>query len=157
MARAVSWNWHIELEDTSEIHAKTIAGFGSGEEGRIEVSDGSRKYRIRDNIFDVGEIPVTIYLRDNYADPNSEYSKMENWTNNNIVQDIFIVATDITGSGAKMKWQATECELAKGKKNDFDRNAKEADTMSYVILPREVEPIDLPGTDPSNVAPDANA
>lgn len=139
MSRIQSWNWHLEIGVGSQVHPVSLGEFGEGDEGRIEVADGSRKYRIRDNIWDIGEIECILYLRDDSLQPNSEYLRMEALCNNNVATDIYIVATDITGlSNEKMVWLCKQCEVTKGKKNAFDRNSKAADTVKYFILPQEV-------------------
>ena len=97
MSRMMSLNYHLEI-GSQKVYVRTISEFGDGEEGRIEAADGSRKYRIRDNIWDIGEIEVTIYLRDNFnSDELSEFSIMEDWTNNNRILDVYIIGTDIIG------------------------------------------------------------
>lgn len=143
MARMMSLNFHLEIADGVEVHPKTLGEFGEGDEGRIEAADGNRKYRVRDNIWDIGEIETEIYLRDNWSHPESEFSRMESWCNNNEIRDIYIVGTDIT-TNQKIAWLLSQCELAKGKKNGFDRNSKEVDSVKYYILPQSVELIDGP-------------
>jgi len=140
MARMVSWNYHLEIDEGVTIQPKTLSEFGEGDEGRVEAADGTRKYKVRDNIWDIGEIEVEIYLRDDWSSPESEFMRMEQWCNNNQIKDIYIIGTDITGGdNEKIVWHCAECELAKGKKNAFDRNGKEVDCVKYYILPQYVE------------------
>ncbi len=143
MARTQSLNYHLELDDGRIIEPRSLSEFGEGDEGRIEVADGARKYRTRDNIFDIGEIKTEIYLRDHWYEPTSEFSVMQEWSNKNLKKDIFIIGTDITGD-EKIAWYCTQCELAKGKKNDFDRNSKAIDFVTYYILPQDVTLINAP-------------
>lgn len=139
MSRMVSWNYHLEVNGF-EIHPRTLGEFGEGDEGRVDAADGTRKYKVRDNIWDIGEIEVTIYLREKYATANSEFLIMEAWCANNELYDVYIIGTDITGVGTeKIIWLCSQCELAKGKKNGFDRNSKEVDYVKYYILPQNVE------------------
>jgi hypothetical protein len=62
MGRANSWNVELHIGQNI-IHPLEVGEMGEGEEGRIKVADGSRAYQVRDQIFDIGEIPITILLK----------------------------------------------------------------------------------------------
>lgn len=136
MARATSFNYEIEMADGRVIHPLKIAEFSEGEEGRIDVADGSRKYKVRDQIFDIGEIEITILVtKDRY-----EYEIMQQWVTSGLIQDVYIIGRDASGI-ARLTWLLTNCDTAMGKKNEFDRNSKAVDTKKYFLLPEYVEEI----------------
>ena len=136
MARATSYNYEIELADGQTIHPMRIGEFGEGEEGRIEVADGSRKYRVRDQIFDIGEVEIEILItKDRY-----EYDIIQSWCLNGIIQDIYIIGRNAAGEAA-ITWLLRNCDIAMGKKNEFDRNSKAVDSKKYWILPEYVDEI----------------
>ena len=156
MSRITSYNLALLFDDGFLIHPKTIGEFGEGEEGRIDVADGSRKYKVRDQIFDIGEIELEIYIaEDSFAastykkdgedadgnvivsPPWTEYTYFQDWVANGGSKDLSIVALDVSGK-IKREWRCTGCELAMGKKNAFDRGSKSEDTKKYFLLPSNV-------------------
>lgn len=154
MSRAVSWNWELHLGENPDqwIYPSTIGEFGEGEEGRIEVADGDRRYRIRDQILSVAEIPVSILLRKD----RREYNLMQDWcraTGDDAVKDVALVAkgagrdaqtpsgVGATGAGREevMRFILYNCECAMGMKSPFDRQNKTSDTKMYYLIPTDVE------------------
>lgn len=136
MARATSYNYEIQLADGSVIHPLMIGEFSEGEEGRIDVADGSRKYKVRDQIFDIGEVEITILLtNDRY-----EYDLMQEWCLAGTIQDIYVIGRNAAGEAA-ITWLFTNCDTAMGKKNEFDRNSKAVDTKKYFLLPEYIEEV----------------
>ena len=149
MARATSYNWEIQLsaDPNDWVFPASIGEFGPGEEGRIKVSDGDRSYQIRDQIYDIGEIEVVIYIKED----KREYALMEAWCNDltNPARDIWLVARgagrdiDSGGDGREetMRFLLRNTECAMGKMSAFDRNAKTFDSKRYMLLPEFVEDV----------------
>ena len=157
MSRVTSYNLALLFDDGFLIHPKTIGEFGEGEEGRIDVADGSRKYKVRDQIFDIGEIELEIYIAAAFPGSSygtevttnadgeeittnltkSEYAYMQAWVVDGGERDVSIVALGVAG-GVEREWMCTGCELAMGKKNAFDRGSKSEDTKKYFLLPSNV-------------------
>lgn len=147
MARATSYNYEIRIGDdiTNTIYPASISEFGEGEEGRIKVADGDRKYNIRDQIYDIGEIEVVIYMKDDLR----EYNIMQAWCADTVnpVRDVWIIGRgagkDVESGGSgrveTTKWLCVNCECAMGKKSGFDRNGKTYDSKRYYIIPEIVE------------------
>lgn len=136
MARAVSYNWSIMVDD-QEIHPVEIGEFGEGEEGRIEVADGDRKYKIRDQIFNIDEIEVTILLRkDRY-----EYDIMQDWCISGETKDVFLIGRD-SAKVAQLTFLLTNTDCAMGKFTPFNRKSKDELRKKYMLLPEYVEEID---------------
>jgi hypothetical protein len=134
MARAYSLNWELQI-DGQIIHPLEIGEFGEGEEGRIKVADGSRKYSVRDQIFDIGEIPVTILMtRDRY-----EYDIMQAWSTSGVVKETVILRGRDGQRNAMITYILSDVELAMGQHNAFNRDSKEVDKKKYVMLPFLVE------------------
>jgi hypothetical protein len=144
MARGTSWNFELEVPGPNGgvVYPAEIGEWGAGEEGRIEVADGDRKYKIRDQIFNIDEIPITIYVRKDYDQPGSEYQIMENWCNSGLAKDVVLKAR---GAGRdpnrSLELQAIcyNCELAMGKHSAFNRGSKTVDTKHYFMIPEFVE------------------
>ena len=135
MARATSYNAEIVI-DGQTIYPLEISELGEGEEGRIDVADGSRKYKVRDQIFDIGEVAVTILLtKDRY-----EYEIMQDWCIIGDVKDVYVIYRN-SAQEARLTYLLTNCELAMGKKNAFNRNSKEVDTKKYTLLPEFIEEV----------------
>lgn len=135
MARAVSWNWELEV-DGQTIHPLEIGEFGEGEEGRIEVADGDRKYKIRDQIYNIDEITLTILIKmDRYY-----YNIMQDWCVSGATKNVFLIARD-SAKVAQMTLLCTNTQLAMGKHNAFNRQSKEADKKKYFMIPEYVEEI----------------
>lgn len=133
--RAVSWNWELQVND-AVVHPLEIGEFGEGEEGRIEVADGDRKYKIRDQIFNVDEIPVTILIKkDRYY-----YEVMQDWCLSGETRTAFLVARD-SAHEIQMTFRLANCDCAMGKHNAFDRANKEPDKKTYYLIPDDVEEI----------------
>lgn len=152
MARASSWNAEIHIGSNSYVvYPLEIGEIGEGEEGRIKVADGDRAYQVRDQIFDIGEIPVTILMTDaglTIANSSgsvqsitgaSEYSVMQSWCKNGTVEQYVYVIFRDSARKCKLQYTLTNVQLAMGKKNSFNRNGKEVDTHKYVMLPELIE------------------
>lgn len=134
MARALSLNWEYEV-DGHIIHPLEIGEFGEGEEGRIKVADGSRKYSVRDQIFDIGEIPITILVtRDRY-----EYDIMQEWSTSGDIKDTVILRGRDGRGVALYTYILSEVDCAMGQHNAFNRDSKEVDKKKYTLLPTFVE------------------
>lgn len=135
MARATSLNAEIVI-DGKTIYPLEISEIGEGEEGRIDVADGSRKYKVRDQIFDIGEVAVTIlFTKDRY-----EYEIMQDWCISGAVKDVYVIYRD-SAKNARLTYLLTNCELAMGKFHAFNRNSKEVDTKKYTMLPEFIEEV----------------
>lgn len=135
MARAVSWNWELQVNN-DVIHPLELGEFGEGEEGRIEVADGDRKYKIRDQIFNIDEIMVTILIKkDRYY-----YDVMQDWCMSGETRNVFLVARD-SAHEAQMTLLLSNCDCAMGKHNAFNRASKEADKKTYYLIPDYVEEV----------------
>ena len=142
MARATSLNVELVV-DGKYIFPLELGEVGEGEESRIDVADGGRKYKVRDQIFDIGEVPVTILLtRDKY-----EYLIMQDWCISGAVKDVAVNYRD-SARNIRFQYMMYNCECAMGKKNAFNRNSKEVDTKKYTLLPTDIE-------DTSTIIPDA--
>jgi hypothetical protein len=149
MARALSLNWDVQLgaDPSSWIFPTSIGEFGEGEEGRIDVADGDIRYKIKDEIFDVGEIPITILLKKD----RRELELMEAWATAqgvDAIRDVYLVGRgagrnneDGTGREIVFTYLLRQCECARGKKNAFDRQGKTFDTKSYILIPADVEEV----------------
>ena len=135
MARASSLNVEIVI-DGKVIYPLEVSEIGEGEEGRIKVADGSRAYQVRDQIFDIGEVAVTIlFTKDRY-----EYEIMQDWCMSGAVKDIYVIYRD-SAKNARLTYLLTNTECAMGKKNAFNRNSKEVDTKKYTMLPEFIEEV----------------
>jgi hypothetical protein len=134
-SRAVSWNWELKVDDQT-IHPLEIAEFGEGEEGRIEVADGDRKYKIRDQIFNIDEIEVRILItKDRF-----EYDIMQHWCTSGETKNVYLIARD-SAKETQMTFLLTNTDLAMGKHNAFNRKNKEEDTKRYFMIPEYVDEI----------------
>lgn len=135
MGRATSYNLEI-LIDGQTLHPMTFAEFSEGDEGRIEVSDGDVKYKIRDQIFNIDEVETEIYIHDDKVD----FDIMQAWVKSRSPKDVYIIFRD--GSGvAQLTFLFEKCDCAFGKKNAFDRNSKAADSKKYVLIPKEISQV----------------
>lgn len=152
MARASSWNVEIILGSNGyTIYPAEIGEIGEGEEGRIKVADGDRAYQVRDQIFDIGEVPFTILLTDTGLQIApvarsvqssvgiSEYSIVQEWcTSGRVEEAVYVIYRD-SARVNKLQYTLTNVQCAMGKKNAFNRNGKEVDTHKYVMLPELIE------------------
>ena len=149
MARASSLNVEVVVNGYT-IYPLELGEVGEGEEGRIDVADGGRKYKVRDQIFDIGEIPITILLTNTglaiASDGTqasaglSEYSEMQAWCTSGAVYDVFVIFRD-SAQTAVLTYQFSNTQCAMGKKNAFNRNSKEVDTKQYTLLPEFIEQV----------------
>lgn len=152
MARASSWNAEIILGSNNyTIYPSEVGEIGEGSEGRIKVADGDRAYQVRDQIFDIGEIEVTILMTDNglqigttagsvqSATGQSEYNIMQDWCTSGRVEEVVYVIYRDSARVNKLQYTLTNVQCAMGKKNAFNRNGKEVDTHKYVMLPELIE------------------
>ena len=143
MARATSFNWelHISENATDVIYPSSLGEFGEGEEGRLDVADGDRKYKIRDQIYDIGEVECTILIKDDFR----ELTLMDRWASSGLSRPVWLVAKgagkDNVGSGrvTTMTYLLTNCQCAMGKKNAFDRQSKTHESKKYFLIPEEIE------------------
>jgi hypothetical protein len=134
MARNTSWNVEIDV-DGNIIHPVTLGEFSEGEEGRIEVADGGRKYKIRDQIFNVDEVPLQINMK--AKDARFEYETMQAFVQSGLPRDVFVVFRDGAGV-AQLTYLFQNCDCAYGKKNAFDRKSKSEDMKGYILLPDDI-------------------
>ena len=159
MARAVSWNWELHFDNahTSVIYPTSVGEFGEGEEGRIDVADGDRKYKIRDQIYAINEIEITILIKND----RREYDLMQEWCMKGATRNMWLVAKGAgrdtasggTGREEKMRFLLGNCQCAMGKKSAFDRQSKTFDSKKYFLIPETVEEVRNASTesDPSAV------
>jgi len=135
MARAQSLNVWIEI-DGKKIYPLEVGEFSEGEEGRIKVADGERKYGVRDQIFDIGEVELTILLtKDRY-----EYEICQDWCQSGAIKDIYVVYYN-SAKTPVLTYLFTNTSLAMGKKNAFNRDSKEVDKKKYVLLPEFIQEV----------------
>ncbi|MCP4648815.1 MAG: hypothetical protein GY853_01865 [PVC group bacterium] len=147
MGRPQSYNYEIQIGSSAAavVYPASIGEFGEGEEGRIDVADGDRRYKIRDQIYDIGEIEVVVYLK---ADMR-EVNLMDRWAISGDSETVYIRArgegrddpstgVPVGGRTIMAEWELTDVECAMGKKSPFDRNSKAVDTKRYTLLPTEV-------------------
>lgn len=143
MGRAVSWNWEIHLSENPEewIYPSTLGEFSEGEEGRIDVADGDRKYKIKDQIYAIDEVEAVILLRTD----RREYDLLQSWARAGDTRDITVVAKgagrDAPAGGGRqemMVFAFLNCQIAMGKKSAFDRQGKTFDTMTYFLIPEDI-------------------
>jgi len=158
MSRAVSLNYEIQLPEGPAywIYPTSLGEFSEGEEGRIDVADGDRKYKIRDQIYAIDEIPFTILLRKD----RREYNILQAWckaVGDLAIKDpVYIVGrgagrdgmspaddnlTTSSGREIVIKFELSNCECAMGKKSAFDRQSKTFDTMTYYLVPTDIEDV----------------
>lgn len=135
MGRAVSLNWEIEI-DSKTIHPLTIGEMGEGEEGRVDTADGNRKYKVPDQMLDIGEIEVMILI----TDDKYYYDIMQEWANSGAIKTIYFIGRD-SAKNPELTYLASNCAISMGKKNAFDRKSKSEDTKKYWILPEDMEEI----------------
>lgn len=139
VGRAQAWNWEIDLGGGSVIPVLKLGEFSEGgEEGRIDVVDGSKKYKIGDQIYQINEIEVTILIKNSSERP--EYDAMKLFSEQTKPRDIFVTARDGEGK-AQMTFVFTNCRLAKGKKSAFDRESKKQETHTFFLLPDDINEI----------------
>ncbi len=132
MARAQSYNWEMEVEG-STVYPLSIGDFSEGEEGRIEVADGNRTYKIRDQVFSVDEVEVKILVKNDRI----EYDLMQNFVKSGKPRDVFIIGRDAVGT-TRMTYLFSNCECTFGKKSGFDRKSKAEETRSYFLIPEDI-------------------
>lgn len=152
MGRAVSWNWEVQLSDNPAdwIYPSSLGEMGEGEEGRIDVADGDRKYKIRDQIYAVDEVQVTILMRTD----RREYNLLRDWSRSGATKAaVYVVAKGAgkdapasggTGAGREemMIFVLKQCQCAMGKKSAFDRQSKAFDTMTFFLIPEDIEELE---------------
>jgi len=135
MARAVSWNWELQIDD-DVVHPFELGEFGEGEEGRIEVADGDRKYKIRDQIYNIDELMVKILIKKD----RKYYDVMQRWCLSGETKNIFLVGRD-SAHVAQMTFLLSNADCAMGKHNAVNRQNKEADTKTYYVIPDYVDEV----------------
>ncbi len=135
-ARAQSWNVELKI-GADVVYVQTLGEVSEGEEGRIEVTDGNRKYRIGDQIFDVGEIAVSVLVKN--KNENREHDVMEAFAKG-APRDVFAIWRDSQGV-AQLTYLLANCGLQRGRKNAFDRKSKAEDTHTYTLTPEDVRKI----------------
>jgi len=139
MARAVSWNWNLEVTGPNGglIFPLEVGEFGPGEEGRIEVADGDRKYKIADQIMNIDEIPITILIKKDLY----EYDIMEKWAerrdSDDGIKDVYLYMRDSAGV-AQLTFILGECQCARAKFTAFNRKSKDELRHKYILIPEDV-------------------
>ena len=137
-ARAQSWNWELVI-DGETVNIQTLGELSEGgEEGRIEVVDGSRKYRIGDQIFDIGEIATSVLIKNKTE--RREFDILNNFAKSAKPRDVFAVGRDKEGN-AQMTYLLSNCSLARAKKSAFDRKSKTEEIANFVLMPEDVEEV----------------
>ena len=135
MARRNSWNVEVVI-DKQAIHPLELGEIGEGAEGMIKVADCSRAYQVRDQIFDIGEVPLKILVtKDRY-----EYDICQNWCISGEAKNVYVIFRD-SAKVAQLTYLLTNTQLAMGKKNAFNRNSKEFDTKQNNMLPEYIEEV----------------
>jgi hypothetical protein len=132
MGRATSYNLEVQV-DGDVIHPMSFGEFCEGDEGRLDVSDGDVKYKIRDQIFAIEEIEMEIYIHDD----QEEYNIMQALVQSREPKDAFVVFRDGQGV-AQLSYLFEATDFAYGKKNAFDRNSKTPDSKKYVLMPKNI-------------------
>ena len=160
--RAVSWNWELQFGGTQGgsvtvvVYPTSLGEFGEGEEGRIDVADGDRKYKIRDQIYAIDEIEITVLIKnDRY-----EYDALWGWADSGDTQDAWLVAkgagrdvsSGVGGREERMVFLLSQCQCAMGKKSAFDRQSKTFETRKFFLIPEDIQEISKPLTRLEKVA-----
>ncbi len=137
-ARAQSWNWELSF-DGNVIPIQKLGELSEGgEEGRLEVVDGSRKYMIGDQIFGIGEIETSVLVKN--KNERREFDLMNDFAKSSRTRDVFAIGRDKQGF-AQMTYLLSNCGLAKGKKSGFDRKSKTEEVHTFFLMPEDVEEI----------------
>ena len=153
--RAVSWNWELQFgggqgKSSVVVYPTSLGEFSEGEEGRIDVADGDRKYKIRDQIYAIDEIEITVLIKnDRY-----EYDALWGWANSGGTQDAWLVAkgagrdvdSGVGGREERMVFLLSQCQCAMGKKSAFDRQSKTFETRKFFLIPEDVQEINKAAT-----------
>lgn len=132
MAKAQSWNVEIDIGNYV-LHPVKLGEFSEGDEGLIEVADGSRKYKIRDQIFAIGEVPFDILIKSDKKD----YDACQNFVKSGRARDVFVTFRDAAGV-KQLVFLFSQCDLTFGKKNAFDRKSKSEDMKTYNLVPSDI-------------------
>jgi hypothetical protein len=136
-ARAQSWNWEVNIG--TPINVQKIGEFSKGgEEGSIEVVDGSRRYKIGDQIFGTDEIEISVLVKN--ANERAEYDALMSYAESSKPRDVYVTGRDGEGV-AQMSFIFTNCRLRRGKLNAFDRKSKAEQTHTFFLLPENIEAV----------------
>lgn len=139
VGRAQAWNWELSIGAAIPINVQKLGEFSAGgEEGRIEVVDGSKKYKIGDQIYSVDEVETSILVKNKGERP--EYDAMIEYAQSSKPRDIFAIARDGEGN-VQMTYLFSNCRLAKGKKSAFDRKGKAEETHTFFLLPSDIDEV----------------
>lgn len=137
-ARAQSWNWELDLGGGEIVFIQTLGEISEGgQEGRIEVVDGSKKYRIGDQIYDIGEIETSVLIKNKIE--RRDYDLMNAFSKAR-PKDIFAIGRDSQGV-PQMTYLLSNCGCAKGTKGAFDRKSKAEETHKFVLMPEDVKEV----------------
>ncbi len=135
-ARAQSWNTELKI-GADTVYVQTASEVSEGEEGRIDVVDGDRKYKIGDQIFDVGEISVTILMKN--KNERRDYDLLNDFSKGR-PQDVFMIFRDSQGV-PQLTYLLSNCGCHRGKKNAFDRKSKAEDSHTFILTPEAVKEV----------------
>jgi len=136
-ARAQSWNAELKI-DSDTIFPQSVGEMSEGgEEGRLDVVDGDRKYKIGDQIFDIGEIPISILVKNKTE--RREFDTLNNFSKGK-PRDVYLIYRDSQGT-PQLTYLLSNCGCQKGKKNAFDRKSKAEDSHTFVLTPEDVKEI----------------
>lgn len=138
-ARAQAWNWEVDLGGGQIIPVQKLGEFSEGgEEGRIEVVDGNKRYKIGDQIYMIDEIETSILVKN--KGERFEYEAMKSFSESSIPRDVFAIARDGEGN-PQMTYLFKNTRLARGKKSAFDRKSKTEELHTYFLLPEDIKEI----------------
>jgi len=136
-ARATSWNAELKI-DSETIYPQDVAETSEGgEEERIEVADGDRKYKIGSQIFMIDEIPVTVLMKN--KNERREYDVLKEFSKGK-PRDVFLIYRDSQGT-PQLTYLLANCGCQRGKKNAFSRKSKSEDTHTFILTPEDVKEI----------------
>ena len=136
MARANSWNIEFDLPNGATIKPLRFGEFSEGAEGRIEVADGERKYKVRDQIYSIDEVEVAILIKRDKVD----YNAMQDFVKGGVAGDVFVRFVDAEGA-TQLTFMFKNCDCTFGKKNAFDRGSKASDSKTYFLIPEDIEEV----------------
>ncbi|TGN20786.1 hypothetical protein [Leptospira idonii] len=135
-ARAQSWNAELKI-DADTVYVQNISEVSEGEEGRIDVVDGDRKYKIGDQIFDVGEITATVLMKNKTE--RRDYDLLNEFAKGK-PKDVFLTFRDSQGV-PQLTYLLSNCGCHRGKKNAYDRKSKAEDTHTFILTPEAVKEV----------------
>jgi len=138
MTRPVVLNYELQI-DANTVYPVVVPEISPGEEGLQEVTDGNKKFKVRDGIEVYEELEFEFNQKKGGS--NTEIDIMDAWVKSKAAKDVFLIGRD-AGKNIVQNWLLEDCEAVHRKATGQDRKSPAPSMRKYALAPVNVDQVE---------------